>query len=234
MYDNDDYAGEDLILLTGAPGSRWSSVHSILISCSDDFNKSEISPKPWRVKTIAYGTPLIANHRGVYWGPNNEFGEKFDYLHDCSKAYLLEEFNKPFKEPGKIKIIKSHWFSYNLKYLANVFPKAKIVLCYADEADCFYWWHKCGGWGIPYPDYTWYKNDSGMLKQIREENYHILRFCIENNLQLEFMKLPDLTDKLGINISKDFDYNLNCKIAVFTGPAVADFTHLRANTHQMK
>lgn len=224
-YDN-DYEGENLIFLTGAPGSRWSSAHNRLTQGSSDFSPSELSSTFWRMRTVQHSAPFIAGHGGIYWGPGNLLGQKFDNLHNCSKEYILDEINKGFTDNKGVRLVKSHWFSYNLNYLANMFPKAKIILCYADELECFYWWHKCGGWGMPYPNYTWYENDEGMLRRIKEENYNILKFCSTHNLQLEYQTISSLCQSLGVKFDKIKDAELNCKTAVFTGEIVADFTHL--------
>ena len=225
-YDK-DYQGEDLILLTGAPGSRWTSAHTRLTKCSTDFSSSEVSSEYWRIKTVQHPSPFIAGHSGVYWGPNHGIGEKFDDLHSCSKEYILDEINKGFTDNKGVRLVKSHWFSYNLNYLASMLPKAKILLCYGDELECYYWWNKCGGWGMGYPKYTWYQNDERMMRQIKEENYNILRFCTTHDLQLKYSSISEVCRELDIEFNIGNDSELNCKIAVFKGEILADFTHLQ-------
>ncbi len=219
-----EYLGDDLILLTGAPGSKWSAVYRHL-SKSIDINSTDKSPE--RTYSHPYTSDsnevkfsnFIGAHQGAYWGPNNEFGDNFDFLHNCSKQYIYNQFVRPFKHFKGLKIIKSHFFAYNLPYLASCFPNATIVLCYRNDVDCFTWWHACGGWGITYPNYTWYENDNRMLDKIKEENYNILKFAADKDASFNTYSVGQLFDKF--NLSKEnvanTDEVLKFKIAFTKG-----------------
>ena len=215
LVDND---GSDLIFLTGAPGSKWSSVHRQL-SMSPDINSSDItSDRQYSHKVGNSNNPINSkpNHIGVYLGPYNQLGEKLDYLHNCSKDYLLQEFSKGFESFDGTKIIKSHWFAYNLPYLKNLFPKAKFVLCYRNEIECFSWWHQCGGWGITYPNYTWYQNDTRLLNKIKEENYNILKFAMDNQVNFKYPTVEELLNSLNIQLGEKHQptATFTCKISI--------------------
>jgi len=198
-----EYQGEDLILATGAPGSRWSAgLHSI--SSHPDINNTDKNEERSYDKpvTLPDGRTIgLGYHRGCYWGPDHDFGHTFDNMQSMSKQDIIEEFQKPFQEwtPG-IKIVKSHWFSYHLEYLHKLFPKAMIVGYYLPDDICFDWWHTVGGWNISYPHYTWYKNDEGMKKGIKTENANLIKFMSEKGGVIrEFETLNDTLNELDLD-----------------------------------
>lgn len=197
------YEGEDLIIATGAPGSRWSgSIRAI--QCSIDINTSDDSSE--RHYDLEQGEKPLGWHRGAYWGPNHMFGQNFDRLDELTKEEVLAEFIKPFTDwnPG-VKIIKSHWFSYHLPLLNEWFPKAKFIAFYMPNDFCFDWWHKVGGWKITYPHYDWYQNDNRMKLQIEIENA-----CIQQHFPtLENLYLHEIHERLGISTELHSEEYLN-------------------------
>jgi len=173
-----DYNGEDLILVTGAPGSRWSATCRA-ITFNPAVNTTDEKDK-WKYDHIVFKDGRKNEngwHRGAYWGPYHTQGHNFDQLDKMSKDQVLEEFMKPYTNfDYGIKMIKSHWFSYHLETLKDYFPKAKLVSVYMPDSFCFDWWHKVGGWEITYPHYNWYKNDDRIKSQIAIENSFIRNF----------------------------------------------------------
>jgi hypothetical protein len=186
------YQGEDLIIATGAPGCRWSgsvrAIQSHVDINTTDENDSRIYGKPGKRPND------LGWHRGAYWGPGHEFGNSFDRMDLLSKDQILAEFQAPFADwhPG-IKIIKSHWFSYHLPQLREMFPRARMIGFWMPDDFCFEWWHKVGGWKITYPHYDWYQNDQRMLAQIAIENQNIQDF-----FSLDQLSLDDIYAKLGM------------------------------------
>jgi hypothetical protein len=224
------YDGEDLILLAGCPGSRWSSTYNF-IELSPLINTTDKTEENRFNLTILHidGTfRKIGNHYASYWGPYHKQGHKFDKLNELSKAEILTEFMLPFSSWDKIKVIKSHWFSYHLEYIHYLFPKAKIVSCYANDIDSFYRWHKCGGWGITYPKYTWYEDDSRMIEKIKEENYKILKFNKDRDVEFKLLKISELHEKLGLptEIEESEDVPIKCEVAIYDGSYISNFNHL--------
>lgn len=173
----DDYDGHDIILLTGAPGSKWSNTYKQIYKAKhEDLNMHDAS-----YSTYAYRDHTI--HLGPYWGPGHNHGNNFDDIENLSKRQILNEFTGPYETWDKVKIIKSHWFSYNLDDLIDMFPKLRIVMCYLPDTECFLWWKSLGGFDITYPYYKWYKDDAGIIKQISAENHNILQFCAARNVE---------------------------------------------------
>ena len=230
-----EYDGADLILLIGCPGSRWSNIHSMLSENSQINNTDWSEEKSWESLTegILGTVHRIGNHTGSYWGPGNMYGKNFGRLDLLSKEEILTEFMDAYETWDKIKVIKSHWFAYNIDYLHNLFPKAKIVSCYAGDLDSFYWWHKCGGWGLGYANYSWYEDDTRLLEKIKEENSNILKFNIDRDIDFKFMLRHELWENVGIPEEAEHDTTYtNCKIAIYSGGHVPHFKHLRNFSRQ--
>lgn len=182
------------IFLAGAPGSKWSSI-SMWMDESPSIDHSDFSKKRTHWHT-ANGKYLLA-HTGVYFDPGMEFGNGFEDLSLMLKADIEREFNRPFSQPDRIKIIKSHVFSYQLDFLKDNWPDEPIVIVYRPNAECLDWWLKCGGFNITYPDYRYYVDIENMKNHIEKQNAGILKF-IENNDVVEVIDTIELADQLGI------------------------------------
>ncbi len=201
-----EYLGEDLILITGAPGTRWSaSIQSI--TSHPDINLSDQTEKRSYERTASYEDGKQAGigwHRGVYFGPGHEFGDTFDELESWDKKSLLEEFKKAFSDwDHGIKIIKSHWFAYSLDHLHECFPRAKIIAYYLPDELCLKWWQVVGGFDIAYPHYDWYKSHKRMLEQIKIENACSIKFAAEKGVPfMRYNSLAEVLRALDLDPSK--------------------------------
>ncbi|MEI8195364.1 MAG: hypothetical protein WCI73_05595 [Phycisphaerae bacterium] len=138
---------------------------------------------------------------------------------------------QPFDNWDKIKIIKSHWFAYHLDFLHILFPKATFVSCYAPDDECYYWWKKVGGWGLPYPSYEWYQNDNKMLDSIKEENSRILKFNIDRDGEFKLHSFDSLFNELNLLAGDTFDRprNINhfsCKVSIINKEHVINFDYI--------
>ena len=226
----DSYDGADLIFLIGVPGSRWSNAHRCISSHPMVNNTDWSDVKSWQTTSLdVYGKEIkVGSHMGSYWGPGNYYGDKFDRIDELTKEYIVKEFMEAYEHWDGIKIIKSHWFAYNIAYLHQLFPAAKIVSCYANDIDSFYWWHKCGGWGLGYANYSWYENDVRLLEKIKEENSNILKFNIDRDVNFEYVSTSVLWNKLEFSpVSKlNYDPKIPCKIAVYSGKYLHNFDHI--------
>ena len=114
--------GKDMIFAMGAPGSRWSGILRAIQMYHNCINHSDDSPErkyDRYTKTSFDGKEVSAGwHRGAYWGPAHEFGQGFDDIKsNYTKETFLQECKKPFENWNGVKIIKSHWFAYNIKTL---------------------------------------------------------------------------------------------------------------------
>ena len=153
------------IFFTGVPGSRWSGIAQT-IEQVPGFNVSDRSPS----RTYAHNG--FTGHQGAYFGRLMEFEARLD------ESYLTQAWSKPHGT----KLIKSHDWAYSLDRLRSVFPKDWIVLIHRPDAVSFDWWKQAGGFGINYPSYAAYQNDTIMQREIAWQNQTILKFAKDNKL----------------------------------------------------
>lgn len=176
------------VFVSGAPGSKWSSVVKNIYH-SPSIDNSDASPSREYYHDANGAYQLM--HMGAYWGPAMEFGNNFEQLDQYSKEENEQEFDAPFAGTG-IRIIKSHVFGYHLDYIKNTWPDCPIILVDRSDDACLGWWVKCGEFNITYPLYRdYYKNLKQMAECIRRENEGNRRAArewpsqtVETNLQL--------------------------------------------------
>ena len=155
------------IFVSGAPGSKWSSVVKN-IYYSPDIDSSDYSDARTYYHDASGTMDLM--HLGVYWGPAMEFGDQFERLDQYTKEQNEAEFDRPFSGTG-VKIIKSHVFGYHIDYIKQTWPDCPIVLIDRSDDACLGWWVKCGEFQISYPLYRdYYKDLRQMSAAIAKEN----------------------------------------------------------------
>lgn len=182
------------IFMTGAPGSKWSSV-ARNIYFSSDINQSDFSLDR-RYYHDASGKRQLM-HLGSYFDPGMEFGNEFSMLSLLSKEECEREFDRPFTHGMGTKIIKSHFFAYYLDYIKEMW-KDPIILVSRDSDACIGWWIRCGHFNITYPKYDFYKNIDDMVKYVDAQNKFIKKFVDENET-LQVWNSLELAQALGIN-----------------------------------
>ena len=143
------------IFMTGAPGSKWSSV-SKNIYYSLDIDRSDYSDARTYYHD-ASGTMQLM-HMGAYFDPGMEFGGFFDEIDRHTKEKCEAEFDRPFTGTG-VRIIKSHVFAHNIDFLKDHWPDSPIILVQRPDDACLGWWVKCGHFTITYPKYDQYYQD---------------------------------------------------------------------------
>ena len=155
------------IFVSGAPGSKWSSVVKN-IYYSPDVDSTDYS-EARTYQHDATGTMELL-HMGVYWGPAMEFGNWFERLNEYTREECEAEFDCPFTGTG-VRIIKSHVFGYHIDYIKKTWPDCPVVLIDRSDDACLGWWVKCGGIEMPYPAYRdYYKDLRSMAAAIVREN----------------------------------------------------------------
>jgi hypothetical protein len=169
--------------MTGAPGSKWSSV-ARTIYWSDDLDQSDYTEERTFVSDLQN---RYASHIGAYWDPGMEFN--------------ITEWDKPFHESGdKIRLIKSHTFAHYLNELKELnYP---IIMVYSNDYECMNQWFNVGGFDITYPNYKpYYKNADNMWEQIVRQNRDIINFIQENRSRIDkAYDNIDLCHILGITV----------------------------------
>lgn len=190
------------IFVTGAPGSKWSSVARTLWH-SPDVDHSD-NKKQYNKNNV--------NHQGAYWGHGMEYGDKFSAMYLQTKEELEAEFDKPFSGKG-IRIIKCHDFALQLNFIRENWPECPIVMCLRGDDACLGWWVKAGGFDITYPNYSKYKNYEVMAKRIADQNKGIRDFLdakpsyyayssynLSTLLNIEFSKMEQDYSKDDIDV----------------------------------
>lgn len=151
---------DNYVLMTGAPGSRWSSVANSLMRCVDFDITDKSSDRAYK-----HHNGLL--HSGSYFDPGMEF------------EFEKDQWDLPFNsyhDQCKKRLIKSHTLATQLEN----YKKYPIVLVLRNDWECFNWWMECGGFDIQYPNYQWYKNPDNMFSQIQRQNKAINQFIYNN------------------------------------------------------
>jgi hypothetical protein len=184
-----------LVLTAGAPGSAWSMMSNrVKRALAKRFDRTDETDErtyyiPEDHKNEMYDvkdpTWKATTHNGSYFGPYHEFGHGFD---DIPKNYTTESFKaeclKPFLDPTRThKLVRSHWFSYNLDWIWDNMKGHKLLLVWRDAEKSRDWWYSMGGWNINFPVYTWYDNPDRMWEKIQEETNLIWKFGEKHNLE---------------------------------------------------
>jgi hypothetical protein len=114
-------------------------------------------------------------------------------------------------DPGKVRIIRCHWFSYQLDWIAENMPWVDILFVLREPEMCFRWWKESGGWDISYPCYKWYSNDEVLKRQILQETRLMHKFINERGLKItdnlqkprEWIKnnMPEVLEHINTDIT---------------------------------
>ena len=156
------------IFVTGAPGSKWSSVVKN-IYYSGDIDHSDYSD----IRTYYHDASgeMQLMHLGAYFDPGMEFGKNFHRMPMYTKEQLEKDFDEAFTATEGIRIIKSHIFANHIKFIRETWPDCPIILVHRSDDSCLGWWVKCGHFNITYPDYSvYYQNLKIMSEKIKEQN----------------------------------------------------------------
>jgi hypothetical protein len=182
------------IFLTGAPGSYWSRIDHFLRRCHTFHNdNTDINEnRNWN------------GHRGAYWNPGNEPG--YDWILNFasySKEHIIETLDSVFDPiPDNVDTIvrvhKSHYFSYHLDKIYELFPDDAIVLVRQENYKCFLWWEIGGGHDTKFDSYDYYQRDYGLIwNEIVNQNMAIDRFIETHNLEKKYPTLKMLKENFG-------------------------------------
>ena len=157
------------IFVSGAPGSKWSSVVKN-IYYSADVDSTDYSDSRTYYHDASGQQELM--HLGAYFDPGMESALPED-INNHSKQDLEVIFDKEFSGTG-IRIIKSHIFSNHVDFIKKTWPDCPLILVHRSDDACLGWWVKCGHFDITYPSYAeYYKNLRTMAGIIRQQNQGI-------------------------------------------------------------
>ena len=186
------------IFLTGVPGSKWSGISQLLEDNVSGFNISNRSPEK------EYLHNSFSGHKGTYFGKGMEF-----------EAYLSAEYiDQAWKNVEGCKMIKSHEWAYHLDFIKKLFPNDWIMLVYRPDMPSYAWWHEAGGFNITYPNYASYKDSSGMLSAIMEQNKCILKFAKKHNAKWHHFGEEFVKEYFGNNLFKINNQYDDCLVTI--------------------
>lgn len=213
------------VFTTGAPGSAWSMMSNrIKRALGKRFDKSDETPErsysiPDDHKAEMYDvkdtTWKAKTHIGSYFGPYHEFGHGFDNIPaNYTKETFAEECLKPFINPDRpYKLVRSHWFAYNLDWIWDNMKGHKLILVWREAEKSRDWWYSMGGWNIHFPVYKWYEGPERMWQQMQEETRLIWEFGQRHNVDwMDFDNQDEWIKKRWPN-AKDIEHKADIKVA---------------------
>ena len=183
-----------LTFTAGAPGSCWSMISNRFKRTIPGFDRSdevlenrhkmpsEHVSKHYNVTDQSWAQ---TTHNGSYLGPYHEFGHGFDNIQtNYTKEDFFKECLGPFGDDSRpLKLVRSHWFSYNLDWIWNNCKGHDLFLIWREPEHAENWWYSMGGWNIDYPIYKWYETPERMHKQIKEESNLLWNFAKKHQLE---------------------------------------------------
>ena len=190
------------IFVTGAPGSKFSSVCRNFYF-SSDIDHSDFIPEYMSFKTIHGEKQLM--HLGAYFDPQPYINIDFDRFSEYSKAELEAEFDRFFSGDG-IRIIKGHAFCHHLDFIRGTWPDCPIVLADRHDDACLGWWMLCGNFNIDYPKFTRWKSFEEVGFNIKKQNKD-LRDFVQKSKTTQVYDNIELCTKIGIKLPPRTEYD---------------------------
>lgn len=171
------------IFLTGVPGSRWGRLEAMLYRALPGYVDTSCK-KPYQQDRPTHGT----QHIYTFWGPFHQHGENFDRLDLLGPERVMAEIDAAYddNDAGEVRIIRCHWFAYQLDWIAENMPWVDILMVLREPELSYRWWHESGGWDISYPNYKWYSNDEVLKRQIFQETRLMDKFIAEQGLEIKY------------------------------------------------
>lgn len=170
------------IFLTGVPGSRWGRLERMLYNACPGLidmssNISYLQDMP------THGT----QHIYTFWGPYHQHGDGFDRLDLLGPEEVMRQIESAY-DPDQEgwRIIRCHWFSYQLDWIVENLPDVDIMLVFREPEMSYRWWHESGGWDINYPNYAWFGTDENLKREIMTQTKLMHKFVKEKNLKIDY------------------------------------------------
>lgn len=172
------------LFLTGVPGSRWGRLERMLykaapglVDMSSNLNYLQDNPE--------HGT----QHVYTFWGPYHQHGDEFDQLSLLGPERIMAEIESAYSEhnaPEPLRIIRCHWFAYQLDWIAENLPEVDIMMVMREPEMSFRWWIESGGWDINYPSYKWFSTSEVLKREIMTQTKLMQKFIKERGLTIDY------------------------------------------------
>lgn len=157
--------------MTGAPGSKWSSIAKIMTSGFDTSDRSE---------ERTYSHSKFSGHAGSYFDPGMEF------------PMARSQWDKPFSGENGLRLIKSHTLGVRLDEFDET-----CIMVYRNDVECYRWWHEAGGFDITYPNYEFFEDSWEMWGWIQAINKGIMKEVYEKECRRVY-DLSQLLNAVGV------------------------------------
>lgn len=175
----------DKIFMIGAPGSRWSGIAQNIEDAVPGFNTTDRNPRR------TYQHHNFTGHLGAYFGTGWEFNTSLD----------PGNLAAPFVHTAGTRILKSHEWAYCLDHIKTRYPDSWILLVYRPDMSCYSWWHEAGGFGITYPDYhPYYQDSTRMLCEIVKMNQAIMQFAQKHDAVWRHISADWIEENFGTRV----------------------------------
>jgi len=180
----------DKIFITGAPGSKWTSV-THLLETTPGANTSD------RTSERHYDHNVFQGHHGAYFAlPHRNY--EFDVSTDNS--YINSAYSCP-DTPGKF--VKGHDWAYVLDDLAEKQKGNWLIIVQRNDLDCYTWWNHHGGFKVEYPSYETYFPDAVMMGEIMKLNDIYSRFAQKRDARWEYFSPRWVKENFGHQLTAD-------------------------------
>ena len=182
-----------LVWFTGAPGSKWSGVSTIIQAIDHlGFNIADRDNSDQYLHPPKINSKFSPTHLGSYFGPGGSAGKDFVTMSNLDPKDIENEILSQWGDSshtGRL-LVRSHFFTHHLDYIAETWKENPIIMIIRSNNSCIRGWNSAGGWDITYPDYKqFYKDNNTLKKYVCEHNQKILEFCNSHNLEIK--KLTD-------------------------------------------
>lgn len=170
------------IFLTGVPGSRWGRIEQMMYQNADIIDVS--CKQNHQQNDPGQGT----SHIYTFWGPYHEHGDGFDRLDLLGPNEVMRQIDQAYHplDSRPVRIIRCHWFAYQLDWIAKNMPWVDILLAFREPEMSYRWWHESGGWDISYPTYEWFGTDTVLKREIMTQHKLMIKFMRERGLSQTF------------------------------------------------
>jgi hypothetical protein len=191
------------IFVTGAPGSKWTSV-THLLETVPGANTSD------RTTNRCYDHAVFQGHHGAYFGlPHRKY--EFDCKIDS------DYIDSAFETNSSGRFVKGHDWAYHLDDLKEAFPGDWIIMVQRDSIDCFAWWNNHGGYTTKYPSYESYGENAGMMGEIMKLNEIYSDFAQKHDQKWEYFNTRWIAENFNHQVTDEH-------LKVLNHLALQDFT----------
>ena len=188
----------DKIFITGAPGSKWTSV-THLLETHPLANITDRNPNRH------YDHNVFQGHHGSYFALPFR---KYEFDVSVEDSYINTAFDDQYS-PGKF--VKGHDWAYMLDELKEKSKGNWLLMVMRPDTDCFAWWNNHGGFVTKYPSYETYEGNIKMMSEIMILNDKYSKFAQKHDQRWEYFSPRWIKENFGHTLTEENMSILNNK-----------------------